>query len=125
MLHPVGKQAYKLKLAKKWRVDDVFYVLLLEQDITRKGRVNKEVPELDAGDEDSKEYEVEAIWNSAVYANKLELGHLPGLYYLIAWKGYPKEENTWELLSAVQHLKKLISSFHKDHLEKPTATFSL
>ena len=51
-----------------------------------------------------------------------ELGHLPGFYYLIAWKGYPKEENTWEPVLVVQYLKKLISLFHKDHFKKPTAT---
>ena len=34
------------------------------------------------------------------------------------------EENTWEPALAVQHLKKLISSFHKDHPDKPAATFS-
>ena len=122
VLHPVGKQAYRLKLPKKWRIHNEFYMSLLEQDTTRKGRVSEEVPELDAGDKDSEEYNVEAIWDSTVYANKLESGHLPGLYYLVAWKGYPEEENTWKLLSAVQHLKKLIISFYKDHLEKPTAT---
>ena len=41
----------------------------------------------------------------------------------MSWKGYPEEENTWEPASAVQHLRKLISSFHKDHPDKPTATF--
>ena len=76
--------------------------------------------ELEAGD--SKKYEVEAIWDSAVYASKLESGQLPGLYYLVAWKDYPEEENTWEPLSAVQHLKKLISCFHKEHPKKPIAT---
>ena len=55
---------------------------------------------LDAGD-DSGEYEVEAIRNSAVYARESESGHLPGLYYLVLWKGYPEEENTWEPASAV------------------------
>ena len=30
ILHPMGKQAYKLKLPKKWRIYDVFHVLLLE-----------------------------------------------------------------------------------------------
>ncbi len=72
-------------------------------------------------DGDGKEYEVEAICDSAVYARELE-GHLPGLYYLVSWKGYPKEENTWEPASAVIHLRKLISNFHHDHLEKPTVT---
>ena len=41
----------------------------------------------------SKENEVEAIWNSAIYANKVK-SNLPGLYYLVVWKKYPKEENT-------------------------------
>ena len=72
---------------------------LLEQDTTRKGRVH-EAEELDAGD-DSGEYEVEAIRDSAVYARESESGHLPGLYYLVSWKGYPEEENTWEPASAV------------------------
>ena len=42
---------------------------------------------------DSKEYKVEVIQDSAVYANKAK-GHLPGLYYMVAWKRYSKEENT-------------------------------
>ena len=120
VLHPVGKQAYKLELPKKWRIHDVFYVSLLEQDTTRKGRVH-EAEELNVGD-DSGEYEVEAIWDNAVYARESESGHLPGLYYLVSWKGYPEEENTWEPASAVQHLRKLISLFHKDYPDKLTAT---
>ena len=119
VLHLVGKQAYKLELPKKWKIHDVFHVLLLEQDTIRKERVKK-VLELDDG-EDSKEYKVRAIWDNAVYARKSG-SLLPGLYYLVAWKGYSKEENTWELVLAVQHLRKLISSFYKDHSEKPTAT---
>ena len=82
--------------------------------------MDEQVIELEAGD--SKEYKVEAIQDSAIYASKSESGQLPGLYYLIAWKGYPEEKNTWESSSAVQHPKKLINSFHKDHPEKLTAT---
>ena len=37
VLNPIGKQAYKLKLPKKWKIHNVFYVLLLEQDTTKKG----------------------------------------------------------------------------------------
>ena len=59
VLHPVGKQAYKLKLPKKWRIHDVFHVSLLEQDTTKKGRVNDMQLEFEAGDD--KEYEVDGI----------------------------------------------------------------
>ena len=78
--------------------------------------------EFDVGDDKSGEYKVEAIRDSAVYARESESGHLPGLYYLVSWKRYPEEENTWEPASAVQHLKKFISLFHKDYPDKPTAT---
>ena len=76
-------------------------------------------PEFDAGN--NKKYEVEAIKDSAVYAKETE-GYLLGLYYLVSWKGYPEEESTWELSPTVMYLWKMISAFHKDHLEKPTAT---
>ena len=63
VLHPVGKQAYKLKLPKKWRIHDVFYISLLEQDITKKVRVNDTQLdfEFEAGDNKNKEYEVDGI----------------------------------------------------------------
>ena len=59
VLHPVGKQAYKLELPKRWRIHDVFHMSLLEQDTTRKERVDKQVTELEIGN--SEEYKVEAI----------------------------------------------------------------
>ena len=92
VLHPVRKQAYKLELSRKWRIHDVFHISLLEQDTIRKGWVDKDAMELDAG-KDSKKYKVEAICDSAIYARELA-GHLPRLYYLVSWKGYPEEENT-------------------------------
>ncbi len=55
-------------------------MLLLEQDITRKGQVETTI-ELDKPT--SKECEVEAIYDSMVYASKSE-GHLPGFYYLVS-----------------------------------------
>ena len=39
------------------------------------------------------------------------------------WKNYLEKKDTWEPLSAVMHLWKLISIFHKEHLKKLTATF--
>ena len=74
VLHAVKKQAYTLKLPKRWRMYNVFYVLLLEQDTTRKKQVDKRVTKLELEAGDSEKYKVEAIWDSVVYASKLESG---------------------------------------------------
>ena len=103
MLHPVGKQAYKFELPKKWKIHNVFNVSLPEQDTTKKGRVNDTHLDFEFEVGDDKEYEVDGIWDSVVYA-KESAGQLPGLYYLVLWKDYPEEENTREPASAIQHL---------------------
>ena len=122
VLHSMEKQAYKVELAKRWKMHNLFYVLLLEQDTTRKERVDERVTKLELQAGNSEEYKVEAIWDSAVYASELESGQLPGLYYLVVCKDYSKEENTWKPLLTAQHLEKLISCFHKEYVEKSTAT---
>ena len=53
---------------------------MLKEDTTRKERVNEIVTEFEACN--SKEYKVEAIWKSAVYASKAK-GYLPSVYYLL------------------------------------------
>lgn len=68
---------------------------LLDQDITKKEWVNKLLEwepkqELDA--EVDKGYQVEVICNSEVYAKEAK-DPLPGLYYIVFWKGY-KEYNS-------------------------------
>ena len=92
VLHPVKKQAYKFKLPRKWRIHDVFYVSLLKQDTIRKGRVDKNVTEFEAGN--NEKYEVERIWDSTVYVKESAVDHLLGFYYLISQKSYSKEENS-------------------------------
>ena len=81
MLYLVGKQPYKLDQPKKWSIYNIFYISLLEQNSTKKERIDKNMTEFETGN--SKENKVKAIWDSAVYANKTE-GHLPSLYYLVA-----------------------------------------
>lgn len=65
-------------------------------------------------------YKFEAIWDSAAYIRKSK-SHLPGLYYLILWKAYPKEQNIGEPALMVQYLRNLISIFPHNYPEKPIA----
>ncbi len=50
-------------------------------------------PEKEFEARDNKEYEVEVIIDSVVYGQQAN-DQMPGLYYLVLWKGYPEEENT-------------------------------
>ena len=124
VLYPIGSQAYKLELLKWWRIYDVFHISLLEQDITKKGQVDKktvEQLEFEVGS-NNKDYKVEGICDSAVYAKESEIGHLSGFYYLVSWKSYLENKNIWEPTSEVQYLQKLVSNFYKNHPNKLIAT---
>ena len=70
---------------------------------------------------DNKEYEIEAIIDSTVY-NQQANNQMPGFYYLILWKQYPEEENTWEPTLAIMHFWKLINTFYKEYAAKLIAT---
>ena len=55
----------------------------MEQNTTKNGRVDENMIKFKVGSND-KEYEVEGIKDSAVYAKESATGHLPGLYSLVA-----------------------------------------
>ena len=55
--------------------------------------------EFEAGND--KEYKVDGIQDTAIYAKESVIRQLPGLYYLVSWKSYPEEENTWEPASLI------------------------
>ena len=42
----------------------------------------------------NKEYKIDGIENSAVYAKKSITDQLLRLYYLVLWKSYTQKENT-------------------------------
>ncbi len=64
----------------------------------RKEPVDKTLPEPEKDMEvevgENKKYKVKAIINSAVYNQQANSDQMSGLYCLVLWKGYPKEENT-------------------------------
>ena len=85
ILYLIEKQVYKLDFFTKWKIHNVFHLSLLEQDTTKKGRMNEPFlkPEPEFNVDNNKKYEVEAIIDSAVYAKKAKK-HFPDLYYLVS-----------------------------------------
>lgn len=75
------KQAYKLELFNWWRIYDIFYMLLREQNIIKKRQVNnllESEPKLDIGKD--KKYKVKVIKNSAIYTTEVVRDKLPELH---------------------------------------------
>lgn len=66
---------------------------LLKHNTIRKKQVEKTITQIEFKAEHNKEeFEVKGIQNNAVYIKESE-DDLLGLYYLILWKVYFKEEN--------------------------------
>ena len=102
---------------------------LLKQDTIRKKQVDKILlkleKELEFEIRGNKKYELKVIINSAIYGQQANSHQISGFYYLVFWKGYLEEKNTWKPSSIVKHFQKLISIFYKEYLKKPTATSQL
>jgi hypothetical protein len=101
----VGTHAYRLKLpAAMSRLHPVFHVVKLlpapRDPIPGRRPTAVPEPELIDGEE---HYEVEEILDSRLFWNKLQ--------YLVAWKGYGYEENTWANAEDV-NAEELIQEFY-------------
>jgi chromodomain-containing protein len=64
--------------------------------------------------EGEPEYDVEEIRGSRRRHGKLQ--------YLVHWKGYPREEDTWEPEENVIHAKEKVEKFHHRNLLRPSLT---
>lgn len=99
-----GPVNYELQLPKKMRIHPVFHVSLLE-------RADDETPIDDSVEIDDSilppEYEVENILDHAVSGRSHK--------YLIKWKDYPPEENTWEPFKNLRNSRQLLLQFHETH----------
>ena len=106
----IGLRAYRLKLPEEYerkRIHNVFHVALLEPFRSRKGAAEDTMPftlpEL-IGDEE--EWEVEGILDKQVVQGKDR--------YLVAWKGWPSEFNSWELEENLGNADLLLQEFTRN-----------
>ena len=106
----VGPVAYELKMNPGWRIHPVFHVSLLEA-YRSDGRIQPPPPPLDL--EGVLEYEVESILDHRFRGRR----H-PRTSYLVAWKGYGPEHNSWEPEKNVVNAPEQVADYWKGLAEK-------
>ncbi|KAF8752650.1 hypothetical protein RHS01_07611 [Rhizoctonia solani] len=109
VLEKVSSHAYRLNLPETLKIHDVFYVGLLSRVHISPSQPfpEKPPPETIEGEE---EYEVEQIIDSKRQRGKW--------FYLIKWKGYGPEDNSWEPEELLEHSQEEIQRFNKSRLKK-------
>jgi len=122
VLECIGQAAYKLELPSMYdRLHPTFHVSLLEEYVAKKGQEphlypTGELPEL-ADDDEEQEWEVEAI------VNHRQDGRSKERQYLIKWKSWPDDHNTWlPAFPNLENSKELLSSYDKNHGLEPITT---
>ena len=103
---------YKLQLPRQWRKHPVFNesVLLPYHPSLFPSQKGEPPPPPELVD-DELEYEAEKILDSRLSRGKLQ--------YLVKWRGYPNEENTWEPEDNLKHSPNLLDEFHHKNPSAP------
>ncbi|KAJ1116398.1 hypothetical protein NDU88_004612 [Pleurodeles waltl] len=105
VLQQINPVTYKLQFPKSLRIHPVFHTSLLKKAV-QKVRPHP-APVLVQGEE---EYEVKKVLDSKLRGRNL--------WYLIPWKGYGPESNSWVSASDV-HAPVLVRRFHPLNPDKP------
>jgi hypothetical protein len=99
----IGTVAYRMELPKNMKCHNVFHVSLLHKFV-KGSRYQPPPPPLEVDGE--LEYEVEKIQSST--------DGPPGKkWFLLKWKGYPEEHNTWEPEKNLTHCKQILKNWWK------------
>ena len=96
---------YELRLPKNMRIRPVFHISLLEP-------APADAPlETDIEmDPDQTDYEVEQILDVRKFGNQWR--------YLVKWKNYPSEENSWEPIKCLKDCPKRLEQFHQQNPQR-------
>lgn len=108
VLDVVGTQAYRLALPSSYKIHNVFHVSLLEPWNSRAGEEPTETMPL-ADEED--EWEVEKIRGSRTKKGEK--------FYLVQWKDWPEDYNTWEHADNCTHAQRMIDEYESQASPQP------
>ena len=107
----INPNAYKLKLPRHFRIVNCFNVSKLRRYDPPTVPNQKAVPSLPIEVEGEKEYVVEEVIDSRMRRGKLQ--------YLVKWEGYTTENNTWEPSQNLEHAKKKVDDYYRQHPSAP------
>ena len=107
----IGPQAYKLTLPPSVQIHPVFHVSLLEPYTpnTFTGQTSPLPPPVVIND--LEEFEVDQVLDCKRICKSLR--------YLVSWKGYGPEDNTWEPASNLANSQDLVNNFYVQYPSKP------
>ena len=107
VLEKIGPGSYRLKIPSTWKgIHPVFNEILLTpfiQPLSTQS-VIRPPPTVQGNEHDT--YEVEAILDTRKTHGKKGITQ-----YLVKWKGYGHEDNTWEPLSHLKDAKQALANF--------------
>ena len=104
IIEKVGSSAYRLKLPPTWAIRDTFNESLLTPYRPSKYKSQqKPPPPPPIQTEEGEEHEVDHIRDSRTRRGRTE--------YLVHWKGYPREDDTWEPASNLKHAQHVLKDF--------------
>lgn len=107
----IGRLAYKLELPDTWRIHPVISVAQLEPAPSDPfGRAVDPPPAIEVDGEE--EFEIEAILESAIRGRK------KNLHYLVRWKGWGPEHDSWIPASELAHARDLVDDYERQKRDK-------
>ena len=112
----IGESTYELALPITWHgIHPVFNESLLTRFRPPKfPSQQKPPPPPPIQIQGDLHYEVDFIRDSRLRRGKVQ--------YLVHWKGYPREEETWEPVSNITNAKDAVKDFHRAHPNAPHPT---
>ena len=117
VIKKVNDVAYKLELPLHWKIHPVFHVSLLEPAGTDPFPNQIKIPPPPDIIEDEFEFEVEKILGYRLFGIRKKP------QYLVKWKGYSNDRNTWEPEEHLENAKELLEEF-KDRRDARGATMT-